>query len=583
MKRNLTLMLSSLLLSGSALAGLQQKFEDNKFSEPQGDLTSNVTLPVHGIQAAASGSNLMCKAPVFTDVITEVEGTVQPMRKACAGYFMFWGSSLMPYEDILASDVVYGDNNEVYFLNILSKIATGNNSTFKSYVKGTIEGDKVVINLPQTVMLINTNEDDVYDGYNLCVLDYTEMPSENPEEEMQYTYVCNEKKASVYYTIGEDGSLTLEDLGENNILGLAYCSDNTWAGYGDFYQIYTPIKATEATMPAGVKTETYGYTGDYSAYTDYADYTGYFTNIAVDGDTLYIQGIFNERPDAVITAQLDGDVAHVAQDQLVFIYADKYFMTTKIMVESTYVDENGEEQQNFILADPEMTYDLKINRETKEISSVNPDIYLIVNAYDDRVYYYEALKDFTMRYQANANGVPMNPHDVEYAFCRDDAGYDVVSFYPCNLSTDGNVLVADDMYYRIFIDDELFGFELGENDEYQYIPADEVWTEIPMFYNNFRDFFYLLGTKVEVGIYLEDVITVGVQFVYIHNGIVTESEIVTIDVDDPNSVDSIDMNAVSSEYFDLAGQRVSNPEKGIYVKRCVMSDGSSKISKVMVK
>lgn len=584
MKRNFPHVLGSLLMAlsvlffcGTSFAGQQQRFEDNRHLKSHDYPAGNITHNGHGLKAVLPSSGMMRKAPAdnpdFTDVITEVEGTVQFMRKACAGYFMFWGTSLTPYEDILSCEVVYGDNNEVYFPNILSKLATGYDSTFKSYVKGSIEGDKVVINLPQTVMLIE--EDGVLDGLNLYVVDMSEIPSESPEDEKQYTYECNKEKTSVYFTIGEDGSLTLEDLGGNSVLGLVYGSNDTWAGYGDLYQVYTPFNAKEATMPEGVKAETYGYTGDYSAYLDYADFTGYFTNIAIDGETLYIQGLFSQCPDAVITAQLDGDVAHISQDQFVFIYADKYFMTTKILVDSVYIDENGEEQHEYALADPKMTYDLRINRDTKEITSVNPDICLVVNAYDDSVFYMEALKDFTMRYQDNADGVPMNPQMVEFVESREYTGFDTLCFAPCNLSDEGKVLVDYEMYYRIFINDELTEFKLLEND-------DITVTEIPMFFNNYNDLFYISGGKIEVGIYPEDVTTVGVQFLYVHNEVETESEVITINVD-PSGVDSIDMNAEDTEYFDLSGLRVSNPRKGIFVKRSVMPDGSVRNSKVIVK
>lgn len=572
--------LSCLFFCGTAYADPHQKIDVGNLSMPQELQTTTPTIKGHELKAAVHGDHRMRKAPSdnpgFTNVITEVEGTSRYMRKSCGGYFMFWGTSLMSYSDNLASEVVYGDNNEVYFPNILSKLATGYDSDFRSYVKGTVEGDKVVVTLPQTVMLIETygedSEDVADDALNLCVLNLTEVPGGSS----QSTYECNYEKTSVCFEIGEDGSLMLEDIGEDSILGLAYASDGAWAGYGDLYQLYEPLNAQETTMPEGVESETYGYTGDYSAFTDYADFTGYFTNIAIDGDTLYIQGIFSERPDDVIAAKLDGDIAHVAQDQLVFIYADKYFMTTKILVGSVYVDEDGDEQYYYELADPEMTYDLRINWETREISSVNPDICLAANAYDDEVYYFEALKDFTLRYQDNADGVPMNPQMVEYVECREYTGFDTLCFAPCNLSTEGKVLVADDMYYRIYIDDELVELKLFEEDDVAY-------TEIPMFFNNYNDLFYIQGTKVEVGVYPEDVTNVGVQFVYLHDGVETESEIVTVYVKDPTGVKGIEMDAEHSEYYNLNGRRTLNPSNGIFVVRSFMKDGSCKISKMMAE
>ena len=52
-------------------------------------------------------------------------------------------------------------------------------------------------------------------------------------------------------------------------------------------------------------------------------------------------------------------------------------------------------------------------------------------------------------------------------------------------------------------------------------------------------------------------------------------------IDNPTSVENIEINKdlVKTEYFDLNGRKVGNPEKGIYIKNEIYSDGSMKKSK----
>lgn len=54
---------------------------------------------------------------------------------------------------------------------------------------------------------------------------------------------------------------------------------------------------------------------------------------------------------------------------------------------------------------------------------------------------------------------------------------------------------------------------------------------------------------------------------------------------DPASVNSIDSDDMvrSVEYFDMAGQRVSNPQNGLYLQRMVTTTGKTTTNKVIIK
>ena len=80
-----------------------------------------------------------------TEVILNPEGRVQETMPTGTGFYMFANMQFSYDGDTVATKLVYGEDGDIYFYNILPYGATN------SYVKGHIEGDKVVLPLPQTV------------------------------------------------------------------------------------------------------------------------------------------------------------------------------------------------------------------------------------------------------------------------------------------------------------------------------------------------------------------------------------------------------------------------------------------------
>ena len=92
-------------------------------------------------------------------------------------------------------------------------------------------------------------------------------------------------------------------------------------------------------------------------------------------------------------------------------------------------------------------------------------------------------------------------------------------------------------------------------------------------------------------IYEDNIETIGVQSVYVYSDLqyqeemTTYSDIVTLDIasGEVSGIQSIQnvQTVVNTEYYTLSGQKVKNPENGIYIMRSTLKDGSILVKKVI--
>ncbi len=143
------------------------------------------------------------------DVIWGAEGTTKSYTKTYSGCYAYMDIEWV--ENIeTPSQIIWGDNNDVYFPDIISMMPLG------TYTKGTVEGDKITLSLPQTLYL----EEEEYKGeiyqtlYNLNLL----MPFEDGGFK---TYFPIEEASEVTFTIAEDGTITLDPIENDFMLGLS--------------------------------------------------------------------------------------------------------------------------------------------------------------------------------------------------------------------------------------------------------------------------------------------------------------------------------------------------------------------------
>ena len=559
MKQTITLTALALLFSGGVLMAspLTPASYESVFS--QHATAGNVLNGQDKKQNPENRRNSEFRAMAVTDIISDVNGKNVAMQKEAAGIYSSMGY-LYEYEadDMLCALVYSPDGNEVYFQNILTK------SGLSTYVKGTIDGNKITVSLPQTVAWFDYGDDSY--GVNLCVASF-DVDNEG--------YVMSDVQPqikSVTFNINEETgeiSLNLPGLSGQYMLALAYSDDSTWTGFGDFSQKYSPTDLEFLSMPEGVDPEIYSYVEN--AY-------GYNTQVAFDNGYLYIRGLCEDIPGGVVRAVYNEEekTAYIPQNQLIGIYDGQYTIITKVVTISNNSVALGPEDAEF---------GLTIDLEKKEIypaekSTINRP-YLCFNAAPDRVYYLQILRDFILKHQESYAGTPLDPFNLLYETAFYEwTGYTSFYFFIPFVSTEGNLLDENCLYYRVFMDGELMEFT-SDPDTKEYMGIEGTITEIPAMFTNNNDLYHEpLSPEREVGLYTEGFETLGVQMVYRYEDTVTYSDIMTLDIAtgqvSPSGIKTFTEDQMTHrEYYDLQGRRMSNPGEGLFIERIHLSDGTT--------
>lgn len=471
----------------------------------------------------ASFSNFRVDAPKRVAInplaITNVLGNEVLYNKTCAGLYLFQQDPYY-YEDTFGTQVVWGDNNEVYFYNIMTL------AEYPTYVKGTVSGSEITIDLPQNVYSENGTNIDLV---GLKIHEYTDEYGRPTAE-----YVPDNSITTMKYTVNANGIITMVLPGKaydyDNLPDYAFgyidTETNQWTGFCDFAQILVPIEGAVNRLPEGL--ELTNYTFVYDGY-------GIFVKIGFDDSHLYIVGLNPNMPDGIIIADIDGDIATIRQNQIMGSYYD-VFMYTKCVVENPNYDYFDDYSPEYLFAPEDAVYELVLSNDRKTITSKDDTYFLCLNGALNRLYYLAAYKNISFNYQDSFVGTPQNPHSPYWYDEFFMGGTGTFFFYIPDTTEDGTLLQKNDLYYRIYTDGQVMTFQEEKNPgvgrpAYFYPGLTEPTTLIPYSFTNWQDIYLYADTpRRMVELYNSDFTTVGVQTVYIYEGVTTESDILTYDI-----------------------------------------------------
>lgn len=497
----------------------------------------------------------------LNDVITSVEGSRQDMTLFGSGFDVY-DEYVMEYEnEQSATHVVYGDNDEVYIYNILPVPPTD------SYVKGVRKGDRIIVDLPQTVMW-----NDAYaEGVNINICSRYEIEEDG---EVYYDYAPVEGE-SLVFSVADDGSMKADGLdASNRMLGFTYCTDDYWTGYGVWELSLEPFNDVLVTVPSDIEVseDFWNLTCSYLGY-------GWPVSFAQGGEEVYFRGLSKIMPDAWVkaTVEYDDTEAHVYidQNQYVGIYEDAYVYTKCARIRT---DEYGDEY--YELMPDDYRFELVWDYEEETMVAKDPAVSLLFNRSKSEVYYADEIFEFVLSVNDGYEGTPADPYDLTYYDYMEQFNFAVLEFYAPALSVEGRLLDTSGLGYVVYLDNEEWTFDADEYD------LEESMVEIPWSFDNDETILKFYGScRHAVYLWVEGVSTLGVQSVYRYNGEETRSDIVTLNVGDPSSVDAPGTagKVVDVKYYDLSGRQVAEPAAGIFVKRVTFEDGTVAVFKNAVR
>ena len=444
------------------------------------------------------------------------------------------------WRDGVKTNVVFGENNEVYVQNFITYYPYG------TWIKGQLNEDKTEITFP--------NHQPYYEQNNY----------------FYYVSVCTVDEDGSVWADTEAESFTLSYDAETGVFAnesLEICLVNEDGGvftYNQFYE-FTPFSDELVQLPAGLDIQPYSLKFE----TTYAYDYPMIAYVARDGNDFYISGLNDKNPNSWIKGSLEGDSVIFQNFQYVGLYNDLYFLYFK-GAKFTEFDNTGWPvyKSSDYLA-------LAYNPEDKSLKGDYGMLFVLgkkSGSYSQSI---------TTQEMYVFNQVPATPKDPVIRYwdgVKDEYNMPFsMNFVVPVEDVDGNFINPDSLSYRFFFDNEVWVFH---QDFYPYMQEGQ--TEVPAkWQDNNRSSF--LGSYHAFNFPNTISPTIlGLQSIYVSNGERRESNIVTRLATDIETTTAIKDKVVDYvQYFDLSGCLVETPVRGIYIKSVTYTDGTKENTKIV--
>lgn len=442
------------------------------------------------------------------------------------------------------TEFVYGTDGDVYMKNPVASLVSD------SYVKGKISGDKLTVSLPQLIM-VNDEGAKFYIGrMNAATVDG------------QKTFVPETDGSSITYTM-TNGEWVMEKSDGDWILGM-FSEDLMWAGMGSWNVNIRHFTGSPSTPPASLDTRQY-------AMCQTSSQLGRIVNVGFAGKDVWIQGLASALPDAWVKGSVDGDMLTFDCPQYLGLL-DSH--ASLLFFQGAELDD---EYEMSAIEPVQMSY----NDVDKSFSYNN---LIVINTQEEDISYYEYFNSPIFTPQPDKFVCQPKPGRIFYVMPYEEMyGFGQCVFFFSNLTEDNNVMPVENLYFRVYVDNELYTFY---PDEYPCLTA--ATTEIPLTIQDPSGQIMVQRDQCGFNYFFYGFDTIGVQIVYRKGEDVHESQIYTYDLATGEGGTSGIKESVreasiplSQEWYDLSGRRVDNPEKGVYVKRVVYDDGHVENIKIM--
>lgn len=603
--RNFTLLALGCILSASTAMAQSPALMQAKMAQRAGGTMPATTemastavgrMAVRNATATPTGRPAM-KAPAavgeFPDYDGEMpttifeipEGDTNLYSKACAGMYLIWSYIFNYAEPMLPAYLTFCDNGDVYIQNLFTQRPVG------SYVKGKLsdDGTQIRVDLPQDYTELLYDEEAGY--YWEVVTRVTELATETIDGVTHFDAKLPEAADNyLLFDVGADGVISLAEGFE---VALVYSDNDYFAGFYDTTQSYTRFNDTPISLPDGVEAERWAMTAE----DDYGDPVNSVINVAIDGSTVYVSGVFNDMADAWIKGEISGDKVTFKSGQYMGVNTlYNYFTYLTFGLDNPNYDEEDPENEEHYLIAYEGDYTFDFDADNLVLTPTDPSIYLFANVYPeyvDEFSFINMLVNPVIYYSEFGPATPQDPIVLFWEDCQEQGGYDVFYFEMPIMDTEGNMLDPSCYYYNIFIDGSLWTFTSYECIYLLETYGKDTMTDVPYTFSDDWDF-SAYGEQHGVSLNFSGYDTVGVRGMYTKNGVTNYSRIVTYDIatgtttteEGPTSaIEAVDASSqvASVAYYDLQGRPVIAPAKGLYIKTTTLSDGSVRTTKELVR
>ena len=477
-----------------------------------------------------------------------------------AGYAYYYsGENIRRGAQTGTIDIVFGEDNKVYFKQPLSKLE------INSWVEGTLSDDGTTITLPMGQNIAYDSE--INQVITLAVLDYDEDYEE---------FEVRNNAHNVQFSVTED-KISLIGTSSSVVFGAVYANSQEWAGAADYGTYYVPTTQAEdvlVELPEGVEPETYifeanGYDGTHFKYN---------VNVGVKDNDVYIQGIFSDVPESWIKGTREGNNVTFAQDQYIGHVANR----PNYMAGGQTNAQGQKDICDFVLA-----YD-----ETTD-TYTNVTEYLVQNTTKGVIYYVQAFSNITITKDPN-NGAHTVPYvetfDTQAAFseytvinANNDSRTWTYSGTSMNVSYQWNsanaaddwlitpaLILEDGVEYEFKVDAKASGYPERLEVMVGSEPTVEAMTQtiIPAVEISGYDVTEQMGKFTVSGNSKDGNYYIGIHAISDADQFVLTIDNVSVTLSDPSAIETINVEkTVDNNYYDLMGRKMdsNNLPAGIYI------------------
>lgn len=512
------------------------------------------------------------EAPTELDssLFVQPEGELQLMRRSGTDYLPVWGQPAPADYEEKGTYVVKGTDGNYYFKNFVTNMCNGG-----TWVKGEVEGNVISVKTGQICTQLwydNGATNEVYTYYLHGLKEQEEVGVDWEGNEYTYTvFVLDENVTEIKFNIEADGTLTSQD---GNLLygGLEENEDGTysWPGYGDMNCTFYPFDEEPQTAPEEVEFSDFVFSNyPYATDIEYRILEG-----GILDNVLYVKGLAEIIPEAVIKAQIDGGKARIETNQ--FLGVDQTYSTLVYLKPCSYTIETDEWGWSTIYTDEVSEMIMDYDAEACRFS--NDELGLLINAGKMEVLTHEQYLRPTFYQFEETPATPSDPVWTQYyPYTEADFGsWGYAGFNIYTLDVDDNYILPDKLFYTCYLDETPLVFSTED-----YPELEEDMTVIPYAFAN-ND---IVAYKETHYVYFHrgDFDKFGVQTIYRGGGEERRSPIVYYTESGVDEAFDNNATVIETAYYDLQGHRHNGLSTGLNIVVMKYSNGTTKSTKIMVR
>lgn len=513
-------------------------------------VTKAVTMAAPALPEHLSDLPLVSELPA--------DATTERYARSSVYFALDYTGQMYMMEDAgMIADVSYSGTT-VYLKNPVAEYPCN------GYLVGTLEGDEIVVNFPQKIntevypwWLDDGTEITVEENHYLFKMTYTNNGTTSKFDlDLADPQIRFKKTANGFEQVGDAFMGLVKAEGEEEAI--------SFSGFADSRLSFAVVSEKPVAVPEGVTPESWVF--------ECGNQQATFADVAFDGNDVYLTNFIADFPQATIKGTVADGKAVFADGQFLGAYDryDHYSYFRPATFDGT-TDEFG--GTVYTLAE---TLEFAYDAEAKTLKAAdNAAIYVTTSS--TSMLGLAAFDAPSLKWQDDSTPMtPATPY-VDYYESYEDMGFGGISFVLEANSTDGRLLKTNNYFYNFIIDGEVMVLYPDE-----YTDLESEMTDIPYDYED--TYIYYWGDVWEAVIFRQGFESIGVRAGYRNaDGTVTYSETAYAPGFEPTGVGTVDTAAVPAciEYFDLAGRRVDNAAKGMYIRKTTFTDGSVRSTKVI--